>query len=283
MVMVELALALTAALGPTPGSVVILPVEAKQGVNSGVADILTTSVATSVGRRKRFSRVVSAKDVENLLGMEKQKQLMDCSSTSCWTEIGAALGGDYVLSGQAARLGSAFTLNLSLVNSRTATMEASANRLVRSQDEADLVDMVDQTVGELLGEAARTAAESKPGAASPVPVKADKAPSSAGPAGTPVTASETPARAGWVLPVRVAGVVGLGGSVAVLLLAVVAGVAAVSTLGLRNQEFLLGYGVTRFLFPALLVGGGASGGLLLLAVTAVGLGAALVAASVVGG
>ena len=60
-------------------------------------------------------------------------------------------------------------------------------------------------------------------------------------------------------------------------------VAAVSTLGLRNQEFLLGYGVTRFLFPALLVGGGASGGLLLLAVTAVGLGAALVAASVVGG
>ena len=105
MVMVELALALTAALGPTPGSVVILPVEAKQGVNNGVADILTTSVANSVGRRKLFSRVVSAKDVENRLGREKQKQLMDCSSTSCWTEIGAALGGDYVLSGQAARLG----------------------------------------------------------------------------------------------------------------------------------------------------------------------------------
>src|SRR5690348_18463884 len=65
-------------------------------------------------------RVVTAKQISAVLGMERQRQLLNCSdsSSSCMAELANALGTDGILIGTIAQIGSLFQVNLSIVGSR---------------------------------------------------------------------------------------------------------------------------------------------------------------------
>ena len=43
-------------------------------------------------------KAISGSDIATLIGFEKQKQLLACTEKSCLSEIGGALGVDYLLS-----------------------------------------------------------------------------------------------------------------------------------------------------------------------------------------
>ncbi|MDP1828923.1 MAG: hypothetical protein Q8L48_37020 [Archangium sp.] len=89
------------------------------GVEPAQLESVTERLATTLQARGVFE-VLSTKDVQTLLGLERQKQLLGCSETSssCIAELGGALGARFVLSGSLVKLGDAFQLTLSTLDAQ---------------------------------------------------------------------------------------------------------------------------------------------------------------------
>jgi TolB-like protein len=100
---------------------IVLPLQVAGGVETGIGSALTEAVTTEVSARG-FFQVLSSKDVETLLSVERQRELLGCSedSSNCVTELAGALGARFVLSGSVARLGEAYQLNLQTLDSQKA-------------------------------------------------------------------------------------------------------------------------------------------------------------------
>jgi hypothetical protein len=80
--------------------------------------------------------VITQRDLEATLGLERQRQLLGCSDeTSCTAEILAALGASTLLVGDVAHVGGAFQVNLKLVDTRTSKPKAVASQRVDSERE----------------------------------------------------------------------------------------------------------------------------------------------------
>jgi hypothetical protein len=80
-------------------------------------------------------RVTSPKDIAAVLGLERQKQMLGCSSdVSCIAELGGALGVDAILYGSVVKGGSSFTVTLRLINARDAQTLSSFSQRLKSED-----------------------------------------------------------------------------------------------------------------------------------------------------
>lgn len=70
-------------------------------------------------------KVFSSRDIQTLLGMERQKQLLGCAEDSqCMLEISAALGVDGVLVGDLGHFGEEYVLNLKVLSTTKGTVLA---------------------------------------------------------------------------------------------------------------------------------------------------------------
>jgi hypothetical protein len=100
------------------------------GLDSTVAEPLTDHLA------KAFApvRVITARDISVLLGLERQKQLLGCaeSSDSCMAELGNALGAQGVLLGDIVKLGNVIQINLRVIDPVNGRVLASASTRVES-------------------------------------------------------------------------------------------------------------------------------------------------------
>ena len=71
-------------------------------------------------------RVVKSSEIAQLIGLEKQKQLLGCSEQSCAMEIAQALGVDAILSGSIGRFGGGtYQLDARLVSTSDGALLAS--------------------------------------------------------------------------------------------------------------------------------------------------------------
>lgn len=86
--------------------------------------------------------VVTPRQVQSLLGMERQRQMLGCASesASCLAEIASALGVDGIVQGEAAKLDSGFQVSLKVLWSRDG--RALTVFTGRSSDEGGLLDMM---------------------------------------------------------------------------------------------------------------------------------------------
>jgi hypothetical protein len=102
------------------------------GVDQSVTGPMTEALAGELGRRG-FFEVVSQRDMSTLLGLDRQKQLMGCSeeSTSCISELSGALGARFVMNGTVARLGEAYQLTLTTLDSQKAQPLGRSTRLAK--------------------------------------------------------------------------------------------------------------------------------------------------------
>lgn len=88
-------------------------------------------------------RITSARDLQTLLGLERQKQLLGCeSNTSCLAELAGALGVDYLLSGSVVRSESGYLANLRVLATRDGRAVAKAS--TRLKTEEALLDWLDE-------------------------------------------------------------------------------------------------------------------------------------------
>jgi len=126
---------------------VVLELTAAGGVEAQVASALTEGITAEASRRGFFD-VVSAKDIQTLLGVERQRQMLGCSddAQSCLTELAGAMGARFVLSGSLARLGDTYQLTLQTLDSVKAQPIGRATRL--SKDLAALRDTLPFAVAE---------------------------------------------------------------------------------------------------------------------------------------
>ncbi|MBK7857071.1 MAG: hypothetical protein IPJ65_00345 [Archangiaceae bacterium] len=131
-VLVALALAAPLKVG-VPGLHVV-------GIDEGRATFLNEHLGQELSRAGLDA--ITAREIATLLGIERQKQLLDCSDSGCTAELAGALGVDAVMSGVVARVGSVFQLDLKLLDARSGARRASFSARVKSEEE--LLEKLDE-------------------------------------------------------------------------------------------------------------------------------------------
>ena len=207
--MLLLALLLTLAGAPPPArptTVLVLPIEAREGASRDLCEQLTTVFVAEAARSGAYS-ILSFREVESTMTQEQVRQVSGCSSASCAAEIAGALDRDQIIIGSLGVVGDVYLLSLSRIQSRDAQILRRAVRRVRRGEESELLD-----------ETAGAARELMRNARAPAPEAAEVAHKTAPPVGkqSPVTPAPLALRVG-------SGALGTVG--AVLLLAASAGAA----------------------------------------------------------
>jgi hypothetical protein len=132
----------------TPAKAIVLPLRALRQVNTDVAAVLTSFILSTLQSVEDLD-TVSAADVEAMLGVEKQKEVLGCNALACAADLGGALGADYTVYGDVAKIGSRYSINLSAIHSQTNSVAARVAKLV-PQDEDALIAAVPEVVTALV-------------------------------------------------------------------------------------------------------------------------------------
>jgi TolB-like protein len=202
-------------------SVALLPLDAKVGVDAPTADVITESLVVKVREQGMFSRVVSAKDLETVMGLEAKRQAVNCSTDSCMADIAGALGVDFVMAGSVARLGGSFVFNIKLVNARTGLAASSVAMRLRGDSSEVLLDAIGPSVMQLL----RDAHLRPPSAQVPEPEQLAAPSKSAAASAAPLSKTPLPGNRAW----WIAGAGALSASAILTVGGFVAGAVALST------------------------------------------------------
>jgi hypothetical protein len=128
-----------------------------------LTEILTVEI-DSIGKHK----VIAGRDIQSMLGFEKQKDLVGCTDASCLAEIGGALGVEMLVVGHIGKVGSTYVVNIKLINIRKAETESRVYETVRGEVDT-LIESVRSAAHKLLASAA---GELAPKVAAPQPVPA---------------------------------------------------------------------------------------------------------------
>ncbi len=148
-------------------SLAVLNLEHKAGVSGDTAELLTQNLITTLSSQGRFGRVIGTKEIESVIGFEKQRQLMACDSQSCIAELAGSMGVDYVLTGSLGKLGVKYLFNATLVNTHNAEVEGRVSKTISGNDDSALLEAVEGVVAELLR--GTSAASAAPVAVAPLP------------------------------------------------------------------------------------------------------------------
>ncbi len=122
-----------------------------QGVEPELARGMTDAVADALSVRGLYE-VVTTKDLETLLGAERQKQLLGVCETdpnACSQGAADAVTARFVLSGQLSKLGSVYQLSLQMVDTQRGQPVARSLRI--AQDLAKLQALVPYAAAEATG------------------------------------------------------------------------------------------------------------------------------------
>lgn len=136
------------------------------GLEQGLGELYSEHLAQQL--RLRGLRVITAKDIGTMLGVERQRALLGCGdqSTECMTELVNALGTESVLTGEIGKIGSVVQVNLKVLSPTNARTLASFTRRVDSEDAVlpaleaaarSLVEQVSQALGRSVPELAPAA------------------------------------------------------------------------------------------------------------------------------
>jgi hypothetical protein len=134
-----------------PLKIAVLDIQAKGDVVKGRADIFSELLQTEV--RSRGHEVIGRSDIEQVLGLERMKDSLGCTSTTCMAEIGGALGVDELLSGSVVKLGSYLVVNLRRIEPKKARVLRNAERRVKNGGDDALIEIVSEIVDALYGAA----------------------------------------------------------------------------------------------------------------------------------
>ena len=99
------------------------------------------------------ARVTTQRAVSEMLGAERQRQLLGCGadSSSCMGELASALGSDALVLGDIAQVGTDLQLNLKVIAGSSARVVGTHQ--ARVKDEAALLDELDKAAFDLMADA----------------------------------------------------------------------------------------------------------------------------------
>jgi len=129
------------------GAVAVLDIQGT-GIDADLLPTLTEILSVEMDALGKF-KVIAGRDVQSMLGFEKQKDMMGCTDAACLAEIGGALGVDRMVASHIGKVGSTFVVNIKLINIRMADTEARVYQTVRGEVDA-LIEAVHKAI-EVLG------------------------------------------------------------------------------------------------------------------------------------
>ncbi len=123
-----------------------------EGTGEGITEILPilTEVLTSQVANIGKYEVVSGRDIEAMMGFEKQKDMVGCMDSACLAEIGGALGVDRLVSSNIGKVGATFVVNIKLINIREAKTEGRHYEMVKGEVD-QVITTIQKAVNKLLG------------------------------------------------------------------------------------------------------------------------------------
>lgn len=151
MVLPLLLLAVAAAPTERPIQIAVpgfSPVNVTPEVASFYSEHFATKLQTS------GAGVVTQKQMQTLLGLERQKQLLGCASEaeSCLAELSNALGVDAVVQGEIGKFADSFQLNVKIIDARTAKPLSILSERVTGEDK--VLDLLEEQAPRMVREAA---------------------------------------------------------------------------------------------------------------------------------
>jgi TolB-like protein len=100
------------------------------------ANAITDAVVTYLSARGLFE-VLSSRDIQTILGVERQKQLLGAcgeDSLACSSDLSKLLSARFVLTGQLAKVGSAYQLTLQLLDTERSQTSSRSSKLAGSME-----------------------------------------------------------------------------------------------------------------------------------------------------
>jgi TolB-like protein len=141
-----LALALALAAGPR---IAVMPICPGEAISEKAVESLTQVLAAEL-RQQSGASVITARDLASLLSLEKQKQMLGCTTESCMAELAGAVGADRVVAGDVAKLEKSLVVQFRLIDvHKVGVVSQSARRFKRGNLD-DLLDALPAMVGELV-------------------------------------------------------------------------------------------------------------------------------------
>lgn len=135
-------------------------------IDAQYVGLLTEILTVEVAKLNRFE-VISGSDIQAMLGFESQRDLISCDDASCISEIGGALGVNFIMVGHVGRLGGSFVVNIKLIDIGKARPAGRVYETVRGEMDV-LVDTIRSSLGKLLAESTGLGEEATPTQGSPV-------------------------------------------------------------------------------------------------------------------
>ncbi len=133
------ALALVAALGAAPVTSLAAPGFQSANVDPKIVDSFLVHFAQQLA--SRGFRVTTPQEVAAVLGLERQKALLNCSDQSCNMEIASALGVDALITGSIGRMSSGYLANVKIIRATDASALAVFSARPKTDDEvADFLE-----------------------------------------------------------------------------------------------------------------------------------------------
>ncbi len=125
------------------------------GVSPELLPTLTEVLTAEIDALGMY-KVVAGRDVQAMLGFEKQKDMMGCTDAACLAEIGGALGVDRIVVSQIGMVGKTYVVNIKIINIRMADTEGRVYETVKDEVDA-LIETIRKSVQKLLGSGSKAA------------------------------------------------------------------------------------------------------------------------------
>lgn len=129
----------------------VMPLKANR-VEKATVDVLDELVVNEVSRQGR-EKVISAADINAVLGFEKMKDAIGCDDLACAADIGGALGVDRLLAGSVNRLGEEMIVSLKIIDIHTQEIRGRVQETAPA-DESQYRKAIESAVAKLYGESA---------------------------------------------------------------------------------------------------------------------------------
>jgi len=134
--------------------VAIMEFTTKGGVTQQQMDALGDLLADTVRNLGRY-RVIGSSDIKSvLLAQEKRSMVTGCNDMNCMAEIGGALGVRWMVVGNVSKFGSAYLLNIKLLDAQKVKVIGSESVKVTGGEE-ELLDAVPKTTRRVFTKGAR--------------------------------------------------------------------------------------------------------------------------------
>jgi hypothetical protein len=132
-------------------SVLVLPIEAKDGVSKSEAELATAAFAAEADRVPGF-RVITYREVEGTMTQEQVRQVVGCDAVACAAEIAGAMNTDQIVLGQVGKFGEAeVVLTMTRVEARSARVLGRVVERYDARHPRILLDRLPWVVATVLG------------------------------------------------------------------------------------------------------------------------------------